>query len=69
MPLMTECVCCQEIDKVKDLFDNEQYGGTSYKCIAEHPGFSPACLNIYVLQIAYLQYKQQYREEIPDTSE
>ncbi|XP_048777749.2 P2X purinoceptor 7-like [Ostrea edulis] len=70
MPTTTECVCCQEIEKVKYLFSNEyDEGGTCIKCITEQPGFSPACLNVYVLQIAYLQYKQQYREEIPDTSE
>ena len=29
-------------------------------CIVQHPGFQAVCLNHWVLQAAWLQYKQQY---------
>ena len=29
-------------------------------CIVYHPGFQAVCLNVWVLQTAWLQYKQQY---------
>ena len=29
-------------------------------CITEHPGFQAVCLNRWVLQAAWYQYKQQY---------
>ena len=29
-------------------------------CIVDHPGFQAVCLNYWVLQAAWLQYKQQY---------
>lgn len=38
-------------------------------CVTSHPGFHPACLNVYVLQIAYYQYRQQYNETIQDSAE
>jgi len=39
------------------------------KCISEHPGFEPVCLNTYVLQTAYYQYRQQYGLEVEDSNE
>ena len=30
------------------------------KCITEHDGFVPVCLHEEVLEVAWLQYKQQY---------
>ena len=30
------------------------------QCIVDHPGFHAVCLNYWVLQAAWLQYKQQY---------
>ena len=30
------------------------------RCIVQHPGFEAVCLNVWVLQTAWLQYKQQY---------
>ena len=29
-------------------------------CITQHPGFQAVCLNRWVLQTAWYQYKQQY---------
>ena len=30
------------------------------ECITVHPGFAAVCLNVWVLQAAYFQYRQQY---------
>lgn len=65
MSTARECVCCHEVEKVKMLFEELE----DIKCIIDHPGFPAACLNTYVLQIAYYQYRQQYREDIADSSE
>ena len=32
------------------------------KCIVLHPGFKAVCLNKWVLETAWFQYKQQYEE-------
>ena len=32
------------------------------KCITQHPGFHPVCINRWVLQTAWYQYKQQYKD-------
>ena len=29
------------------------------RCIKQYPGFEAVCLNVWVLQTAWLQYKQQ----------
>ncbi|XP_062605762.1 P2X purinoceptor 7-like [Saccostrea cucullata] len=65
MPTAQESVCCHEVENVKSIFEEDQ----GITCITSHPGFAPACLNKYVLQIAYYQYKQQYGENIEDSSE
>ena len=31
-------------------------------CITQHPGFQTVCLNRWVLQTAWYQYKQQYHQ-------
>ena len=57
MPTEIECVCCTEVDQVKNKM--EEYGDLN-TCISEHEGFKAVCLNIWVLQAAYFQYRQQY---------
>lgn len=37
------------------------------ECITDHPGFEPVCLNTYVLDTAYNQYKQQYNRQIQNS--
>ena len=60
-----ECKCCQEIDAVMatnhEAVEVEQLEGPP-ECITQHPGFHAVCINIWVLQTAWLQYKQQYDE-------
>ena len=58
-----ENICCREIDAVyrKNLeaVEVEQLEEPP-QCIVHHPGFHAVCLNYWVLQTAWLQYKQQY---------
>ena len=58
-----ENICCQEVDVLKnkniEAVAVEQLEATP-QCIVLHPGFQAVCLNIWVLQTAWLQYKQQY---------
>ena len=59
-----ECVCCQEIDCVvgKNLEAVKLEGlAEPPSCISQHPGFHAVCVNRWVLQTAWYQYKQQYR--------
>jgi len=41
----------------------EQAGSS---CITTHPGFQSVCLDTFVLQTAYLQYRQQYGNHITE---
>ena len=58
-----ENICCQEVDAVK----NKNLEAVTVEelqaepgCIVQHPGFEAVCLNVWALQTAWLQYKQQY---------
>lgn len=55
MPTGEECICCCEIAWVADKLE-----GTGAPSIIEHKGFNVVCLNVWMLQTAYYQYKQQY---------
>ena len=59
------CVCCQEIEQVKNkLIEAVSFGECEEqsKCIKQHPGFHLVCINRWVLQTAWYQYKQQYKD-------
>ena len=60
-----ECVCCSEIDcavaKNNEAVEAEGLAEPPM-CITQHPGFHAECLNRWVLQTAWYQYKQQYHE-------
>ena len=66
MATREECICCCEIARVVDKLE-----GTGAPCITEHDGFDVVCLNRWVLQTAYYQYKQQYgrRSDKPEIHE
>lgn len=57
-----ECVCCQEVvqcvNKNQEVAQVEQVSEPA--CITDNPGFQAVCLNYWVLQTAWNQYKQQY---------
>ena len=59
------CVCCQEIEAVKNKLVEAVTCGECEEqptCITQHPGFHPVCINRWVLQTAWYQYKQQYKD-------
>ncbi|XP_065892577.1 uncharacterized protein [Dysidea avara] len=55
MPTRKECICCCSI--VEMVAKLEEVGAT---CITESEGFNAVCLNQWVLETAYYQYRQQY---------
>ena len=61
-----ECVCCHEIEQVANKNELEEVmeyikPTLPYDCLTDKPGFHTVCLDKWVLQAAWLQYKQQYR--------
>ena len=61
MPTYTECICCCELEKMVGKMEE-----TGASCITEHERFD-VCLNRWVLQTAYFQYRQQYGNHHEDT--
>lgn len=57
MATVRECKCCQEYVKLRQ--KNAQ-ANEVIKCITEHPGFHGVCLNVWVLQAVYYQYRATY---------
>ena len=58
-----ECVCCHEIELVvykNDKVFLHEKPPTPYRCVTDKPGFHTVCLNRWVLQVAWLQYKQEH---------
>ena len=63
MERVESCICCQEIGVVKNKnMEAVPFGEKPPGCITQHPGFHPVCLNRWVLQTAWYQYKQQYKD-------
>lgn len=60
-----ECLCCKEVPKIIDKMNQMDI---PVKCITEHPGFEAVCLNVWVLQTAYFQYRQHYGSTTPPTT-
>lgn len=60
MPTLDECTCCGEIDStVRKMNESDR----PLRCITEHEGFEPVCLNVWVLQTAYFQYRQEHGDD------
>ena len=60
MPTNVECVCCCEIDAVVSRLQELPIEGTNASCITDHEGFDSVCLNVWVLQTAYFNYREKY---------
>jgi len=64
MPSLPENTCCREKPQVEAILeDYKAHCSEAHNlpgCITEHPGFASGCLDVWTLQIAYLQYKQDY---------
>ena len=56
METATESRCCREIERVVATMEAEDV----HSCITDHPGSRSDCLDVLVLRIAYLAYKEQY---------
>ena len=60
-----ECTCCSEFsqfcDKNREAVETGEVAEAPV-CITQHPGFQAVCLNKWVLQTAWYQYKQQYSQ-------
>ena len=57
MPTARESLCCQEVGEV--IQKANEYGD-SITCIVQHPGFQSVCLDVWVLQTAGSQHRQEY---------
>ena len=58
-----ENICCQEVNVVfqKNLEAVQIENPTEPpQCIVQHPDFQAVCLNYWVLQAAWLQYRKKY---------
>ena len=63
MPRQDECKCCLEFEQIVTKNSEAVKMGDCEQppsCITQHPGFQAVCLNKWVLQAAWYQYKQQY---------
>lgn len=56
---VTKCRCCNEVEAAS-LKNSEAVAEGLPQCITDHPGFQTVCLNRWMLQTAWYQYKQQY---------
>ena len=58
-----EYLCCHEIQQVanksEEVFEHVK-PSVPYNCITDNPGFHTVCLDRWVLQAAWFQYRQQY---------
>lgn len=57
MPSALESVCCREIEEYRALLENLPEDIT---CLTRRPGFQSVCLDPYVLEVAYLAFKQEH---------
>lgn len=58
MTVEEECKCCQEFPIIRDKLD--ALPGPHLECITQHPGFNTVCLDVWVLQTAYYEYRERY---------
>lgn len=63
MNTASECVCCKEVSEIVEKMDEFD---PDMSCITSHPGFTSVCLDVWVLQTAYYQLRQEFGEgEVP----
>lgn len=56
-----ECVCCQEIREIREKNKKvSEVENLQISCITDNPGFKAVCLNRWVLEASWFQYRQQY---------
>ena len=52
-----ECLCCCEVEEIATKMREDH---VDEQCITLHPGFDVVCLNVWVLQASYYNYRQHY---------
>ena len=60
MTTSDECVCCMESKPSEIVQQYNEINGKTISCIINHPGFQNAVLDPWVLQIAYMAYRQHH---------
>ena len=50
-------MCCREIECIIQRLEEDNI---ATQCIILHPDYSSVCLNVWVLQAAYFNYRQHY---------
>ena len=59
MTTAKESMCCREVDAYWALVDSVT-PRLEVQCVTQHPGFEACCLNPYMLQIAYMHFRQEH---------
>lgn len=59
MPSAMESMCCREVKAYRALLENLD-PPADITCLTLHPGFEASCLNSFVLQIAYMNFRQEH---------
>uniref|UniRef100_A0A667WI64 P2X purinoreceptor 7 intracellular domain-containing protein n=1 Tax=Myripristis murdjan TaxID=586833 RepID=A0A667WI64_9TELE len=54
-----ESMCCREVDAFWALVESLT-PRPDISCLTQHPGFEASCLNPFVLQIAYMSFRQEH---------
>ena len=63
-----DCYCCRELEGCEEAMNSEevkqdlhadgiQHGHGDVKCVTQHPGFNPVCLQKWSLKLAADKYK------------
>ena len=52
-----ENICCSEVDRV---IEKKEEGSSAVSCIIDQEGFHSVCLDVWVLQTTYFNYRQHY---------
>ena len=52
-----ESICFSEVDRV---VEKKEEGSSAVSCIIDYEGFHSVCLDVWVLQTTYFNYRQHY---------
>ena len=52
-----ESICFSEVDRV---VEKKEEGSSAVSCIIDYEGFHSVCLDVWMLQTAYFNYRQHY---------
>ena len=52
-----ENICCFEVDRI---VEKKEEGSSAVSSIIDHKGFHSVCLDVWVLQTTYFNYRQYY---------